>query len=137
MSSHADVSLAGLMKCLNLADGLSLPLDAVKQSFAVLATRRPRSTHAATVLVEEMVSERLPVVILDSTGLWHGLRVSADAKSVGLPVYIFGGPHSDFAFRATSARAVADLVIELRQPAIVNLSGLSQPVALGFANDFA
>jgi len=125
MPDHDGHSLAHFMKCLNLANTLSLPLDAVSQSFAVFATRRPRSTHAATVLVEEMVSERLPVVVLDSTGVWHGLRSSADARDVGLPVYVFGGKHGDFTFRETSAHVVADLLVELRQPVVVDLSLLA------------
>jgi helix-turn-helix protein len=137
MVERAGRSLAHLMDRLQLATTLTLPLDAVTQTFAILALRGARKTHAATVLVEEIVSERLPVVIIDSAGVWHGLRSSADGKNAGLPVYVFGGSHGELSFTQTSALVVADLVTQLRQPVVLDLSLFSRNAARQFLSDFA
>lgn len=134
---NAARSLAHLMDRLELGAKITLPLDAITQSFAVLATRRAGRTHAATVLVEEIVSERVPVVIVDSAGVWHGLRSSADGKDTGLPVHVLGGAHAAVSFAETSGRAVADMVLEMRQPVVLDLSSFSQPAARQFVNDLA
>ena len=130
-------SLAHLMDRLQLATTLKLPLDAVTQTFAILSLRGARKTHAATVLVEEFVSERLPVVIIDSVGVWHGLRSSADGKNTGLPVYVLGGNHGELSFTETSAQVVADLVTQLRQPVVLDLSRFSKNAARHFLSEFA
>lgn len=130
-------SLAGLMNRLQIAATLTLPLDAATKTFAVLAARGPRRTHAATVLVEEMVSENLPVVIVDSVGVWHGLRSSADGKTTGLPVHLLGGKRGELSFRECAGERVADLVTELRRAVVLDLSQFSRAAAQQFVDDLA
>jgi hypothetical protein len=86
---------------LTLGPGLVLPVEAVTETFAILAKRGAGKTYTAAVLVEEMMGAGLPVVIVDPVGVWWGLRSSADGTTEGLPVVIFGGDHADLPLAAT------------------------------------
>jgi len=54
---------------LTLGPGLVLPVEAVTETFAILAKRGAGKTYTATVLVKEMVAAGLPVVIVDPVGV--------------------------------------------------------------------
>lgn len=97
---------------LEISKDLSLPDDAVTQTFAILAQRRKGKTYTANVMAEEMVKAGIPWVALDPTGAWWGLRSSADGKKAGLPVYVFGGDHGDLPLERTAGKMIADLVVE-------------------------
>lgn len=102
------------MKTLKISSDpeFTLPLEVVTQTFAVLAKRRVGKTYTASVLVEEMMKAKLPVVIVDPTDAWYGLRSSADGKREGFPVVIIGGRHADVPLEPTSGKVLADLVID-------------------------
>lgn len=97
---------------LRIAANLSLPLDVATQTTAILALRRVGKTYAASVLVEEMMKARLPVVVLDPTGAWWGLRASADGQKAGYPVVIIGGEHGDVPLEPVAGKILADLVVD-------------------------
>jgi len=116
---------------------LVLPVEAVTETFAVLAKRGAGKTYTAAVLVEEMLAAGLPVVVVDPVGVWWGLRSFADGSSAGLPVVIFGGDHADLPLPETSGTVLAELVIDERVPAVLDLSSLSKSAARRFMADFA
>jgi uncharacterized protein len=60
------------MSGLRIAEDLTLPLDAVTQTFAVLAKRGVGKTYLALVLAEEMLKNGLQVVVADSVGTAPG-----------------------------------------------------------------
>jgi hypothetical protein len=130
-------TLAGFIDRFVLGEGLVLPLDTVKRTVAVLAPRGGTRTHAATVLVEEMVADRLPVVILDPSGTWHGLSRATDGAGPGLPVRILGGALGGLEVREHSGAMVADCAIDWQQPLVVDLSSLTPRGAHRFVSDFA
>ena len=66
------------MKQLQLAKGLELPLEAVTETFALLAVRGAGKTNAARVMAEEMFAAKLPFVAVDPVGSWYGLRAGRD-----------------------------------------------------------
>ncbi len=80
---------------LKLSQDLELPEEAVTETFAILGKRGVGKTTTARVLTEELLEVGLPVLILDPTGVWWGLRTSADGRRDGYPVVIFGGDHAD------------------------------------------
>jgi hypothetical protein len=41
---------------------------------------------------------------VDPLGVWWGLRLKADGKTVAFNVVIFGGPHGDLPLTSTPAR---------------------------------
>lgn len=76
------------MSELRISADLTLPREAVTETFAILAKRGVGKTYTASVLVEEMLKAGLPVVVVDPIGVWWGLRASADGQSAGLPIVV-------------------------------------------------
>lgn len=124
------------MTGLRIAKGFELPLDAITETFAVLAKRGAGKTYASSVLVEEVVKAGHPAVIIDPLGVWWGLRSSADGKRDGLPVAVFGGDHGDLPLAETQGRVLAEAIVEGRFPAILDLSLLSKSAMRRFVADF-
>lgn len=110
------------MDHLELSDDLILPIEAVTQTFAILAKRRVGKTYTASVMAEEMVKAGLPWVAIDPTGAWWGLRSSADGMSPGLPVIIIGGAHGDLPLEPGSGKVIAELVVSNPAHYILDLS---------------
>jgi hypothetical protein len=117
------------MSDLRISPDLALPVDAVTQAIAILARRGAGKTYTASVLVEEVIAARQPVVVLDPTGAWWGLRASADGQKPGLPVVIFGGEHGDVPLEAAAGKVIADVVIEHPGAYVIDLSGLESKAA--------
>jgi hypothetical protein len=125
------------MADLRIAAGLALPVDVVTQPIAILARRGAGKTYTASVIVEEVVRAKVPVVILDPTGAWWGLRSSVDGERPGLPVVIFGGDHGDVALEPSAGKVIADVVIDHPGAYVVDLSGFESKAAeVRFAADF-
>jgi Mn-dependent DtxR family transcriptional regulator len=122
---------------LRLASDLSIPLEAVTQTFAILAKRGAGKTYTALVMVEEMLSCGLQVVVIDPVGVCWGLRTSADGKSAGLPIIVLGGEHGDLTIEATVGAAIADFVIQERQSVVIDLSDFSNNEMVRLVTDFA
>jgi hypothetical protein len=125
--------MAGVIE---LGPGLSLPLDVVTETLVILAKRGSGKTYTAAKMVEGMLAVEQPVCVVDPLGVWWGLRSSADGKSPGLPVVIFGGEHADVPLEETAGRVIADVVVERRVPAVLDLSLLSKSAARRFMVDF-
>src|SRR3954471_6994001 len=98
------------MSKLHIADGLSLPLDAVTSTFAVMGIRGSGKTHTASVMAEEMLKAGQPIVVYDPTGAWFGLKTSADGKRPGFPVVIFGGEHPDVPLEESAGETIAKVI---------------------------
>ncbi len=93
-----------------IAEDLALPVEAVTQTFAVLAKRGVGKNYTALVLVEEMLKHGHQVVVVDPVGVSWGLRAAADGQRPGLPIVILGGDHGDVPLHTTSGPIVAGLV---------------------------
>ena len=116
--------------------GPTLPIDAVTETFAILGKRGKGKTSTAVVLAEELIRAGQPVIVLDTVGVWWGLRSSADGKGPGLAVTIFGGDHGDVPLEDTAGKVIADALMRLRVPAVLDLSRLSKAGMRRFAADF-
>jgi uncharacterized protein len=100
---------------LRISDDLALPIEAVTQTFADLAKRGAGKTYLASVLAEEMLAAGHPIVALDPTGAWWGLRS-------GFSITILGGEHADVPLQETAGEVIAQAVVENRFPAVLDLS---------------
>src|SRR5579883_2882792 len=98
------------MKSLKIASTLSLPAEAVSQTFGILGIRGSGKTNTSVVMVEEMLSLGLQVVVLDPLDVWHGLRTSKDGKSAGFAITVIGGEHADLPLEPGSGSLIADFV---------------------------
>lgn len=123
---------------LRVSPSLTLPLDYVTKTGAILAQRRKGKTYTASVIAEEMVKAGMPFAVLDPTGAWWGLRASADGQSAGLPVIVLGGQHADVPLERASGKLVADLVVDEPGWYVIDVSQLGTRAAeRDFAADFA
>lgn len=99
---------------LHLSERLSISLEAVTQTFAVLGMRGSGKTHLASVLAEELLAAGQPLVAIDPTGAWWGLRSSANGREPGYPVVVFGGDHADVPLAESAGELIAQTIVERR-----------------------
>lgn len=125
------------MKKLFISTDLQLPMQAVTETFAILAKRGMGKTHTASVLAEEMLEAGAHVVIIDPVGVWFGLRVAADGKKPGFPILIIGGDKADLPLDPGTGTLIADLVIDKKVSVILDLSKLRKGEQAHFMADFA
>ncbi len=127
---------AASQSAIQLADDFTLPLDAVTATFGILGKKGRGKTHTAAVVVEGLIKSGVPTTVLDPTGAWYGLRSSADGESPGLPVVIFGGEHGDVPLTADSGGRIAEILVERRFPAVLDMSVLRKNDRRRFAAEF-
>lgn len=122
---------------LHISRDIDLPLDAVTQTFAVLAKRRVGKTYTASVMAEEFVAANLPFAVLDPTGAWWGLRSGKDGKADGgLPVYVIGGQHG-IPLEPTAGKVIAEQVATHPAFYVIDVSQFESNAAQDrFATDF-
>lgn len=122
---------------LKISDDLHLPVNAVTQTFAILARKGSGKTYTGAVFCEEMLAAGQQVIVVDVIGVWHGLRSSADGKSAGYPVVIFGGEHADVPLEETAGETIALAIVEHGFSAILDLSLLRKAAVIRFMTAFA
>lgn len=125
------------MSKLHISEDLKLPLEAVTQTFAILAKRGVGKTYTGCVLVEEMLSASQQVVVADPIGVWWGLRSSADGKDAGFPIIVFGGEHADVPLDENAGEVIAGAIVEHGFSAILDLSLLRKAAQVRFMTSFA
>lgn len=126
-----------MRKTLQISSALSLPLDAVTQTFAILAKRGVGKSYTASVSAEEMLSAKAQIAVLDPTGAWWGLRAGSDGKKEGLSIVVFGGKHGDLPLNAQGGKIIAELVVKKNVSVIIDLSLLRKGEQTRFVTDFA
>lgn len=109
---------------LHISAELSLPMEAVTQTFGILAKRGVGKSYTGMVMTEEMLKAEQQVVVCDPIGVWWGLRSSADGKSAGLPIVVFGGEHGDVPLDENAGEVVATAIIEHGFSAVLDVSVL-------------
>ncbi len=107
---------------LRIADDLSLPLDAVTQTIAILAKRRAGKSYTMRRLIEQLFKAGQQVVIVDPKGDQWGIRSAADGKGPGLSIVILGGERGDVPLEPSGGEVVAKLVVEERVSVLLDIS---------------
>lgn len=125
-----------MSRTLRISNDLVLPLDAVTQTFAIMAKRGVGKTHTGSVMAEEMLKQGQPIVVYDPTSAWWGLKSSADGKRPGFPVVIFGGEHADVPLEETAGETIAAVIIERRLPAILDCGLMRKGARIRFMTAF-
>lgn len=114
-----------------MGDGaFNLPLDAVTQTFAILAKRGTGKTYTASVMAEEMLRAGQQVVAIDPTGAWWGLRSE-------FPIAVLGGEHGDVPLEESAGEVVARAIVENRFSAVLDLSLFRKGQMIRFMVAFA
>jgi hypothetical protein len=118
------------MKDLRIGPDITLPTDAITQTFGVLAVRGAGKSNLLAVMAEEMFEHELPFVIIDPVGSSWGLRSR-------LEIPIFGGRHGDLPLERGAGDLLADLIVEKRLTAVLDVSEFSEGDKIRFLLDFA
>lgn len=124
-------------KTLYLGPDLSLPMQFVTETLAILGIRGSGKTTAAVALAEEIVKLGYPVVVDDPLDVWWGVRSSRNGKEPGLPFVIFGGRHGDVPLEEGSGDVIARFVMRERVPVVLSKKHLSHAGQARFSADFA
>ncbi len=122
---------------LAISTALSLPLDAVGRTFAILSQRGAGKTTLMLVMAEEMLHAHQAVVVIDKVGVAWGLRASADGRHPGLPILIAGGAHGDLPLDSDAGAALAERVVTDDLSLVLDLSLLDDDEALQVIEAFA
>lgn len=121
---------------LNFADKLTLPLEAVTQTFAFLGKRGGGKTYGAMKLCELMLENSAQVIALDVVGVWYGLRVPKNDSDKAFNIPVFGGLNGDIEINPKSGRFIAEIIIERNLSAVVDISQFIHSEQTRFAYDF-
>lgn len=114
----------------------TIPIEAVTETFAILAKRGVGKTYTAAVLVEELLKADQQVIVIDPLDVWWGLQASADGQHPGLPIAVFGGAHANLPLDASAGAVFADLVVEERIAAVFSVRHLSKTKQRQFVTEF-
>jgi Helicase HerA, central domain len=113
-------------------DGLALSAsDSATMTAAILAKRGSGKTYLGMVLAEEFLgcpSLGVPVVIVDPTGVWYGLRSMADGSPSSLPILTLGGEYGDMQLSHGQGEQAALVVQDIRPQSIILDLSLMAPV---------
>lgn len=115
---------------LKIAKDLSLPAEAVTQTFAALGRRGSGKTNTAVVMAEEMLRAGHVIVWLDPIGVAWGLRSE-------FPILIAGGERGDIPLEATGGKLMAEFIVENRVPCILDVSLFGENEMRRFVGEFA
>lgn len=122
---------------IRISSTLQLPIEAVTQTFGIIAKRGVGKSYTAGVMAEEFLKNRLHTVVMDPIGVWWGLRASADGRKEGLPIVIMGGEHGDVPIEPGSGEVIANAIIDQRISAVVDTSLFRKGEQKRFVTDFA
>src|SRR6185503_4610598 len=112
-----------MKQTLKLADDLLLPINGITQTFAFLGRTGSGKTYGASKLAEEMLYNGAQIIVIDPMGVWYGLRLDADGKKPsGLDIPVFGGLHGDLPLTPESGALVANILVDRRISAILDVS---------------
>lgn len=120
-----------------IGENFKLPLDAVTETFGVIAKRRVGKSNLAVVMAEGMYENHIPFVAIDPKGDWWGVRSSSDGKKAGLSVIVFGGKHADEVLHPDSGAFMADLIAKERITCVLDVSQFSKGEQIRFLLPFA
>lgn len=124
------------MTKLRISEHLSLPLDWMTLATVVYGARGSGKTTLGSVIAEEVTKAKQRFCAIDLKGDWYGLKSSADGKTPGIPVVVFGGDHQDVPLEEGAGAFIGETIAQLEQPAILDLEHLSKGKQVRFLAAF-
>lgn len=108
---------------LKISASRALPIDAfVTGTQAILAKKGSGKSYTASVQAEELLDAGQPIVVVDPTGAWWGLRAGADGTAPGFPIAVLGGDRGDVPLEAAAGEVIADAIAREHFSAVLDLS---------------
>ncbi len=113
-----------------------IPDDVLTDHLGVLAKTGAGKTYLAKGIVERLLAQKKRVCIIDPKDAYWGLKSSADGKSPGFPVIIFGGPHADVPLLATHGKVLGEAVATTEMQCVICTKGMPEAERIRFLTDF-
>ena len=104
-----------------------IPKAALAQHVIALGKTRSGKSSKMRLLVESKLDQHIPVCTIDVKGDWWGLKSSADGKSAGYPIIIFGSEYARYAdirINAHSGGEIGRLVATGNRSCLIDLKGM-------------
>lgn len=114
-----------------------IPAEALAHHIAILGKTGSGKSNAAKTIVEAALDRGERICVLDPTGAWYGLRLTAKGKPSPYPVVIFGGAHADLQIAAEHGAAIAEIVGTSSTPAVIDTRLMTVGARTRFFTDFA
>lgn len=125
------------MSGIKIAEELTLPIDAITQTFAEIGKRGSGKTYLASMMAEQMIDTGGQIIVIDPIGNWWGLRVNADGESKGKDIFVIGGSHGDIAVVPGAGKEIARLLVEKTISVVLDISEFRKSERKIFVTDFA
>ncbi len=119
-----------------LAEDLELTPEVVTDKWGIFGQSGFGKTYTLGKLAELLLDLGAQVVLVDTVGKLYGLKSSADGRSAGFPLVIFGGARADVPTTPAQGAQVARAVVSGRLSAIVDVSEFTTRQMAGFLADF-
>lgn len=120
---------------------LPFPERVLHQHIATLGKTGSGKSSAMRVIAEHLLDKGRRICIIDPKGDWWGLKSSADGKSAGYPVIMFGDfkePRAtDVPINDRSGKHVAELIATGNRPAVLGFRGWMPAQLVRFWLEFA
>ncbi len=121
---------------LHLSDDLKLHLKYLQHRTVFLGGSGSGKTAAGRLLFEQATAAGVLCGAIDLKADWWGLKSTADGKGPGLPVVVLGGEHQDLPLDPEGGALTADILVELRQPFVLDLEQFSRTKQIRFLGAF-
>jgi hypothetical protein len=102
----------------------------------VYGARGSGKTTLGAVIAEEVTRAKQRFCAIDLKGDWYGLKSTADGRSDGIPVVVFGGDHQDVPLEDGSGAFVAETIAGLEQSSIIDLEHFTKGRQIRWLADF-
>lgn len=113
-----------------------IPDEVLTDHLAVLAKTGAGKTYLAKGLVERLLEQKRRVCIVDPKNAWWGLKSSADGKSPGFQIIVFGGPNADVPLLAAHGKVLGEAVATTHLSCIICTKGMPERERIQFLTDF-
>ena len=121
---------------LKISTSRTLPLKFLSLRKVVFGGSGAGKTTFGRTLFEEATDAGVLCGAIDLKGDWWGLKSTSDGSSDGIPVVIFGGEHQDVPLDEDGGAALAEILVSLRQPFVIDLEQLSRRKQMKFLGPF-
>ncbi len=109
------------MQALKVIPGHDWPIDAVTQKFAWLGRTGSGKSFGCKRFVEQMLKAGAQVLIVDTVGVWHGLRQGDH----GFSIPVLGGLYGDIPLEPTAGELVAEVAVASGSSMVLDVSQMN------------
>lgn len=126
------------MKTIRLGKHLTFPADELAtQVVCAFGMRGSGKSNVMALAAEGMMDASIPIIIVDSVGIWFSLRLQPDGKTPSrFKIPVLGGAHGDIDLQPTAGVVIANALATSHGSAILDISRFSKGDRSRFCADF-